>query len=376
MNGEQGGDYSVEFGRLGAEEWTRVLAGFDDAVIYQTRAYGAERWGARNLGHVVVREGGEPVAAAQVAEVGAPRLGVGVCYVPWGPLHRPRGRGRDNDALRGILAAMRERYCRNGGLCMRLRPQSDGDDGSVVRALTAEGFGRVASARAYRTLVMDLSLPLDEIRRGSKRPYAQHYRRAVRSGVEVESGTGADLLGRFLELYGELKARKGFDVLVDPGVFARVQSALPERLRMTTTVCMLRGEAVSALVTSAIGDTAIMLFGASSPAGRETCASYLMWWHALARFKEEGRRWLDLGGIDPENTPGPAKFKGRLAGKSGRDVRHAGQFEAPGGIASRLCVGAGLRLRGVCRRMGSAAGACLRVAGRARNAITRAEGTR
>lgn len=375
MNGEQRGGYSVEFGRLGAEEWTRVLTRFDDAVIYQTHAYGAERWGARNLSHVVVRERGEPVAAAQVAEAGAPRLGVGACYVPWGPLHRPHGRGRDIGGLGRILTAMRERYCRDGGLCLRLRPQDDDDDGSVARVLATAGCGRVASAPVHRTLVMDLSLPLDEIRRGLKRPYAQHYRRALRSGVEVESGTGLELLGRFFELYGELKARKGFDGLVDPGVFARAQSALPEDLRMTTTVCTLHGEAVAALVTSAIGDTAIMLFAASSPAGRKTCAAYLMWWRALERFKAEGRRWLDLGGIDPELAPGPAKFKGRLAGKAGRDVRHPGQFEAPGGIASRLCVGAGIRLRGARRRLASVAGACLRAAGRARNAITRAERT-
>jgi hypothetical protein len=370
-------EYAVEFGRLAADEWTGVLTAFDDAVIYQTRQYGAERWGARSLSHVVVRRNGEPVAAAQVAEAGAPRLGVGVCYVPWGPLFRPRGRGRDAEGLRRILAAMRERYSGERGLCLRLRPQAAaGGDEAVARALAAEGYGRVVSAPAHRTLVMDLTLPLDEIRRGLKRPYGQHYRRALRSGIDVVAGTDPDLFGRFIELYGELKARKGFEGLVDPRDFARVQEGLPERLRMTTTVCFLRKEPVSALVTSAIGDTAVMLFAASSLGGRKTCAAYLMWWRALEKFKEDGRRWLDLGGIDPENAPGPARFKARLAGKTGREVRHPGQFEAPGGLASRLCVGAGWRLRRACRGIASAAGRCLRAAGRVRGAPARTEKTR
>jgi len=359
------GNYEVRFERLSAEEWARVLQEFDDAVIYQAREYGAERWGAGNLGHVVVTRDGRPVAAAQVAEAGAPRIGLGICYVPWGPMFRPRGRGPDSDALRHILGAMRERYCRRRGLCLRLRPQAlmEGDAEGVF---AEEGYGRLTSAPAHRTLVVDCSLSLDELWRGTKRTYRQHFRRAMKCGLEVVEGPGRDLYARFMELYGELKARKGFSGRVDPGGFKRVQQALPDGMKMKMTVCLRGGEAVSALVTSAIGDTAIGIFAASNPKGRETCASYLMWWRALEAFKAEGRRWLDMGGIDPEAAPGPARFKSRLAGKTGHEVRHPGQFEAPGGLASRLCVGLGVRLREAGRRLAAA--------GRSVHAWRRAEG--
>ncbi|MHC4249559.1 MAG: lipid II:glycine glycyltransferase FemX [Planctomycetota bacterium] len=356
-------EYAVEFRRLAADEWTGVLTAFDDAVIYQTRQYGAERWGARNLSHVVVRRNGGPVAAAQVAEAGAPRLGVGACYVPWGPLCRPRAKGADTEALRRILGAMRHRYAVGEGLCVRLRPQVAAAD-VVARVLVEEGYGRLACAPALRTLVMDLTLPLDEIWRGTKRTYRQHFRRASRGGLDVAEGSDPALYDLFIGLYDELKARKRFEGLADPRDFARIQGELPGPLRMTTTVCSCRGEPVSALVTSAIGDTAVALFAASSPKGRETCAAYLMWWRALERFKEEGRKRLDLGGIDPENAPGPARFKGRLAGKTGREVWQPGLFEAPGGLASRLCVRAGWRLRKACRRFASAAGRAGRVLAR------------
>jgi len=345
----------VRFGRLSAGEWALVLEAFDDAVIYQTREYGAERWGAGSLSHVVVTRDGRPVAAAQIAEAGAPRVGLGICYVPWGPMFRPRGRGPDTDALRHILGAMRERYCRRRGLCLRLRPQAV-MEGDAKGVFAEEGYGRLASAPAHRTLVIDCSLPLDELWRGTKRVYRQHFRRAMKCGIEVVDGPGPDLYGRFMGLYGELKARKGFSGRVDPGGLERVQQTLPDGMKMKTTLCLHGGEAVSALVTSAIGDTAIGIFAASNPKGRETCASYLMWWRALEAFKAEGRRWLDLGGIDPEAAPGPARFKSRLAGKTGHEVRHPGQFEAPGGLASRLCVGLGLRLRDAGRRLAATAG--------------------
>jgi len=359
-------EYDVRFGRMPADEWTRVLREFDDAVIYQTREYGAERWGARNLSHVVVTRDGLPVAAAQVAEAGAPRIGLGICYVPWAPMFRPRGSGPDAGALRRILGAMREQYCNGRGLCLRFRPQAciEGETAGVFAEL---GYGRLASAPEHRTLLMDCSLSLDELWRGTKRTYRQHFKRAMKCGLEVVEGAGADLYGRFMALYGELKARKGFSGRVDPGGFSRVQQALPEGLKMKTTVCLRGGEAVSALVSSAIGDTAIGIFAASNPKGRETCASYLMWWRALETFKAEGRRWLDMGGIDPEAAPGPARFKSRLAGKTGHEVRHPGQFEAPGCLASRLCVGLGLRLRDALRRL-AAAGRSLHARRRAESA--------
>jgi len=349
-----GGGNEVEFGRLTAEEWTKVLTAFDDAVIYQTWQYGAERWGARNLSHVVARRDGEPVAAAQVAEVGAPRLGVGVCYVPWGPLFRPRGRRPDMEGLRRILDAMRNRYCSDRGLCLRLRPQAvDEGERSLAGVFVDGGYGRVASAPEHRTLLVDLTLPVDEIWRGTKRVYRQHFRKAARSGVDVATGTEPEFLDRFMGLYAEMKSRKGFGACADPALFASVQQGLPDDLKMSATVCSHGGEPVSALVTSAIGDTCVMLFAASSPKGRETCAAYLMWGSALERVEEEGRRGIDLGGIDPERAPGPATFKARLAGKTGREVRHPGQFEAPGGPASRLCVGLALRLRDAVRCVAS-----------------------
>ena len=63
------------------EAWNAVLAGFDDAILYQTWRYGAERWGEGNLSHVVLERDGVPVATAQLALDRLPVLGSEVDYL-------------------------------------------------------------------------------------------------------------------------------------------------------------------------------------------------------------------------------------------------------------------------------------------------------
>jgi len=55
-------------------------------------------------------------------------------------------------------------------------------------------------------------------------------------------------------------------------------------------------------------------------------------------LKSEGFRWYDLGGIDPEKTPGTAQFKYGLAGKLGIDSNPIGQFDSCFNPLSKLTI--------------------------------------
>ena len=66
-----------------------------------------------------------------------------------------------------------------------------------------------------------------------------------------------------------------------------------------------------------MGDSAIYLLGATSDDGLNAKGSYLLQWTLIQWLKENGVRWYDLGGIDPEGNPGVYYFK---RGFSGADV--------------------------------------------------------
>jgi len=92
------------------ESWSGILAQFADANIYQTWAYGAVRWGPRNLSHLVVRREGQTVAAAQMRIVRLPLVPAGIAYLRWGPMCQLTGSVLDPSLVVEVVSALRQEY--------------------------------------------------------------------------------------------------------------------------------------------------------------------------------------------------------------------------------------------------------------------------
>jgi len=143
-------------------------------------------------------------------------------------------------------------------------------------------------------------------------------------------------------MYGEMKQRKAFESTVDVDEFASIQEDLPESSRMRILICEEKGVPVAGLVASAMGDSAIYLLGATSDLGLNSKGAYLLQWTLIQWLKENGYRWYDLGGIDPERNRGVYRFK---RGLSGADVSQIGPLTACDSVLSSAIVRAGLRLQ-------------------------------
>ena len=121
----------------------------------------------------------------------------------------------------------------------------------------------------------------------------------------------------FCRMYEQMWKRKTFETTVDVEEFGRLQEDLPETHRMRILICEQDGVPVAGLVASAMGDSAIYLLGATSDDGLNAKGAYLLQWTLIQWLKENGIKWYDLGGIDPEGNPGVYTFK---KGLSGTDV--------------------------------------------------------
>jgi lipid II:glycine glycyltransferase (peptidoglycan interpeptide bridge formation enzyme) len=62
------------------------------------------------------------------------------------------------------------------------------------------------------------------------------------------------------------------------------------------------------------GASATYEVGYVSPRGRELRAKHLLLWRALGLLRDQGVRWLDLGGVATDRAPGIARFKLGLGG--------------------------------------------------------------
>src|SRR5580704_11447612 len=113
-------DWQVEVDRANATEWSTMLDLFDDANIYQTSAYGAVRWGEKNLSRLVLKRDGEVLGMAQLRIVRPTRLKFGMAYLRWGPLFERRGRPLDPEVASSMAQALKEEYVAKRRLFLRV----------------------------------------------------------------------------------------------------------------------------------------------------------------------------------------------------------------------------------------------------------------
>jgi lipid II:glycine glycyltransferase (peptidoglycan interpeptide bridge formation enzyme) len=183
--------------------------------------------------------------------------------------------------------------------------------------------------------MVDLTRPIDELRRALNPKWRNKLSGAEKLGLEVIEGDTDDLYRSFMVLQREMLARKDYQTAVNYEEFSRVQSDLPKSLKMRIFLCRHESEVVSSAICSAMGNTGIYLLGATGDKGLKVKGSYLLQWRIMQWLQTHNFRWYDLGGINPEKNPGVYSFK---AGLPGKEVYHMGLFESSDGMSSSLVV--------------------------------------
>lgn len=312
--------WQVEVDHATSIEWSRMLDLFEDANLYQTWSYGGIRWGTKNLSHLVLKRNDELVAMAQIRIIRPTMLKFGMAYLRWGPLCQRRGRELDEDILIRMARALHEEYVCKRRLLLQILPNAF--LGSLRAGLFQSAFSGFAqksstSTNVYRTFLLDLAPPVEQLRRNLDKKWRNQLTRSEKNDLKIVSGTTVDEYQVFAGIYDEMRKRKAFETTVDIAEFRRIQEDLPEAHRMRIFICQQHGLPLGGIVVSALGDSAIYLLGATSDEGLNSKGAYLLQWTMIQWLKDNGFRWYDLGGIDPKANPGVYSFK---RGLSGEDV--------------------------------------------------------
>lgn len=342
--------WQVEVDRSTPTEWSQMLDLFDDANLYQTWSYGGVRWGEKNLSHMVLKRGGEVLGMAQLRIVRPTRFKFGMAYLRWGPLFERRGRPLDPEVAVSMARALKEEYIDKRRLFLRVLPNAF--VGSPRAAVIQSGFSTftpeaLVADNTYRTFVLDLAPAVEELRKNLDAKWRNHLKRSEKNGLNVVAGTGSNEYRIFCQVYHQMRKRKTFETTVDVEEFGRIQESLPESHRMRILLCQVGDVPVAGLVTSAMGDSAIYLLGATSDEGLKSQSAYLLQWTMIKWLKENGFRWYDLGGIDPERNPGVYSFK---RGFSGADLTQINPLVVCGSVVSSAMVRTSLAMQGAIRR--------------------------
>lgn len=338
----------LEISEASAADWDEIVSGFADHNYEQSGAYVAamaREQGATPL-FLTVRRDDACVGAAAVRIRPLPLLGTGIAYIAGGPLCRRRDDERGTGALPEVLRALRSDLVEKRGTTLLVRPPLAKDGPSSIEAIYAEaGIPHTDRIPSYRTILVDIADGPDSMRRNLAGKWRTDLNFSERQGLLLESGESPDYQQRFLALFNDMHAAKGFDIGVDPGRIFALPAALTG---LEIQIASRNGEDAAGHVTSRLGDVAVYLFGATNRLGRETKAGYLLNWQAMVNARDAGCAHYDAGGIDPEANPGVFRFKSRMGGV---ELRGPGPFIAsPGGL--RAFAGeTALRLRALARKM-------------------------
>ena len=289
--------WQVEVDRATPCEWSSMLDLFDDANLYQTWSYGAVRWGAKNLSHLVLRRNGEVLGIAQLRIIRPTRLNFGMAYLRWGPLCHRHGRELDAEAALRIAHALREEYVCKRGLLLQILPNAFVESPRATLFQSAfTGFTPEpqTAANVYRTFILDLAPPLEQLRKNLDGKWRNKLTQSEKKGLKVVAGNGTVEYRTFCQMYNEMWKRKTFETAVDVEEFGRIQEDLPETHRMRILLCEQNRIPVAGLVVSAMGDSAIYLLGATSDDGLNAKGAYLLQWTMIQWLKKtalNGTTW-------------------------------------------------------------------------------------
>ena len=328
----------AEVVRLERAQWESEVSKFSDYNYRQNWAYGlalAKKRGATSE-HVAIRHDGI-VGLADVRIKKIPILGAGLAYINGGPLVRRRDDpDGDIERLDLCLDALVREYVQQRGLTLRvIAPIGDAaQNQAIAEAFERAGFHASDRGDRYRTVMVALDRPLEQVRSS----FHSHWRRdltvAERSNLDVSFDTGTDRFEQVAQMLEGLRAKKGFELDLDTNFFADIQQHLEGHDRLVVGLVLQNGVPIAGNITAVHGDTAVYLIGASTDAARDCKASYLMHWRTIELIHARGIKWYDLGEIDPVSNPGVTFFKLRT---NGIDVSAAGPFEMPpGGVRGRM----------------------------------------
>ena len=317
-------------------------------------------WRAESLGWL---RGDEVVGAALVLYRQLPRLRRYLAYLPEGPVI-----DWESDDLAAWLAPMADHLKRQGAFGVRMGPPvvtrrwsaaqvKEGIADPAVRTLdqvaplerSPVGARVVAQLEELRWRPQAVEggfaagqprhnfwIPLagrteDEVLKGMNQLWRRNIKKAAKEGVEVATGSGADLKA-FHDLYVHTAERDGFTPR-PLSYFAAMHDALhaedPDRIRLW--FARHEGDLVAATIAIRVGTHAWYSYGASSTEKRDVRGSNAIQWEMIRDAIAAGAEVYDLRGItdtldadDPH--VGLIQFK---VGTGGEAVEYAGEWDLP-----------------------------------------------
>ena len=317
---------------MNAYTWNQIVATLPSPHLLQTWEWGEFKshygWKPSHLTWPDSTAGSLVKAAALLLERSVKGGGI---YLPFKVMYLPKGPLLDwsDAALRTKTLDELQAFARQSGATfIKIDPDvllGTGVPGTPEAAESSIGSEVVADLQnrgwifspdqiQFRNSVwLDLTPDEAELVAGMKQKTRYNINLARRKGVQVRTGTGADLENLY-RLYAETSLRDGFAIR-DFGYYKQLwttymdqpstadENERSDHPHATPLLAEVDGNLAAGLVLFTFADRAWYLHGMSSSTHREKMPNHLLQWEAIRLAKARGCRIYDLWGAPDQFTP-------------------------------------------------------------------------
>ncbi|HAT34431.1 MAG TPA: hypothetical protein DCS82_01830 [Rhodospirillaceae bacterium] len=186
-----------------------------------------------------------------------------------------------------------------------------------VDATLASGFKKLRWRRVmsgYHTAWLDLDPSPEVLRRNLDGNWRNGLAKAEKKSLRIRDNNDRDTMDWLLAHYENLRRKRRFGG-PSPALLAAAERYLSHKKDFFVLRAFENRTPVAGVLLARHGKSATYVIGWSDDIGRRANANNLLLWQGLLNLKSEGVRWLDLGGIDTQASPGIARFKLGLGGE-------------------------------------------------------------
>lgn len=217
------------------------------------------------------------------------------------------------------IQAILEKYSSKRVFIIIINHQS-GWSQDVQLGLLKSGFSPVLNTRMYTFVLEAESGSLDgqslssNWRHNLKRAQ-KNQKMTVRWVIDLSERLEA--MDRLESMYNNLSQRKNFSAAID---FKLAKDIIAKNDKFHFAEVLLDGEVIAARVSSECNDHVLDFIAASNEAAKKNYANYLLMWKMIEMTNKLGKKYFDVGGINPTENIGVYNFKKGLGGR----LRHNG----------------------------------------------------
>jgi len=193
-------------------------------------------------------------------------------------------------------------------------------EGEIIHRLIDWKLIKTIDVQPSKTLILDLSLPEEELLKQMHQKTRYNIRLAEKKGIKIVEA-GMERFEEFWQLLVSTGDRDEFNL--------HGRSYYQAMLKRDSSFVKLffaeyQGKPLVGNLVVFFGDTATYIHGGSSNDNREAMAPYAIQWHNIKLAKQLGYKYYDFHGIDETKWPGVTRFK---MGFVENEVNYPGTFD-------------------------------------------------